>query len=60
MKYLQAFLPFLNGIHEDLFKCAIQVLSEAEEGVYIVYISNDQIDINSNINGKKIKIKNKM
>ena len=57
IKYLQAFLPFLNGIHENLYSIAKPVLDEAEEGVFIIYTKTNVIDINSNTTGKKINIK---
>ena len=60
LKYLQSFLPFLNGIHTSLFEDAKSVLEEADEGVFIIYINKNIIDINSNLSGKPIKIKNKM
>lgn len=60
LKYLQSFLPFLNGIHTSLFEDAKSVLEEADEGVFIIYINKNIIDINSNLAGKPIKIKNKM
>jgi hypothetical protein len=60
LKYLQSFLPFLNGIHTSLFEDAKSVLEEADEGVFIIYINKNIIDINSNLAGKSIKIKNKM
>ena len=60
LKYLQSFLPFLNGIHTSLFDEAKSVLEEAEEGVFIIYTGKNIIDINSNLAGKPIKIKNKM
>lgn len=60
IKYLQSFLPFINGIHESLFNTAKSVLAEADEGVFIVYANKNIIDINSNIEKKKVKVKNKM
>ena len=38
-RYLQTFLPFINGISEDLFiKNAINALNENEDEVYEIYI----------------------
>ena len=49
-RYLQTFLPFINGISEDLLKNnALNALEEAEEGVYEIYILKDNIQINKNI-----------
>ena len=56
LKYLQAFLPFINGIHVNLYEYAKDILDEAEEGVYIVHISNNTIDINWDKSSKKVKI----
>lgn len=42
-QYLQTFLPFINGINENLISQALSVLSEAEEGIYIVYIHTNTI-----------------
>lgn len=55
MKYLQAFLPFLNGIHESLFEKAKPILDETEQGVFIIYINKDEIDVNANKDNRKIK-----
>ena len=60
IKYLQSFLPFINGIHESLFTIAKPVLDEADEGIFIVYANKNLIDINSNTPKKKVKLKNKM
>ena len=44
VRYLQTFLPFINGIIEDLLeKKAKQALEEAEEGVFEIFIYNDTI-----------------
>ena len=44
VRYLQTFLPFINGISEDLFEnSAKQTLEEAEEGVFEIFIFNDTI-----------------
>ena len=43
-RYLQTFLPFINGISEDLFvNTAKMTLKEAEEGVFQISILNDMI-----------------
>ena len=42
--YLQTFLPFINGISQDLFeKNAKHTLDEAEEGVFEIFIYNNTI-----------------
>ena len=44
VRYLQTFLPFINGISEDLFENnAKQTLEEAEEGVFEIFIYSDII-----------------
>ena len=44
VRYLQTFLPFINGICEDLLEnSANQALEEAEEGVFEIFIYNDTI-----------------
>ena len=44
VRYLQTFLPFINGISEDLLEnSANQALEEAEEGVFKIFIYNDTI-----------------
>ena len=43
-KYLQTFLPFINGICEDLFEnTAKQTLEDAEEGMFEIFIYDDTI-----------------
>ena len=43
-RYLQTFLPFINGISEDLFnKNAINALNENEDLVFEIYITKGQI-----------------
>ena len=44
VKYLQTYLPFINGISEDLYEnSAKQALEDAEEGVFLIFIYNDTI-----------------
>lgn len=43
-RYLQTFLPFINGISEDLYdKNALNVLNVCEERVYEIHIIKDKI-----------------
>ena len=43
-RYLQTYLPFINGISEDLLeKSAEKALKEAEEGIFKIYIVKDLI-----------------
>ena len=56
-KFLQAFLPFFNGMNLSLYEKAKPILAKASKGVYIFNIDDDKIDINSNlkVNAKYIK-----
>ena len=48
LKFLQAFLPFFNGMNLTLLKKAKPILAQAGKGVYIFNIDDNTIDINSN------------
>ena len=48
LKFLQAFLPFFNGINKSLFIKAQPILAKAAKGVFIFNIDEDKIEINSN------------
>ena len=49
-RYLQTFLPFINGISEDLFlKNAIDALNESEDIVYEIYITKGKIKCRKSI-----------
>ena len=48
LKFLQAFLPFFNGMNLTLLKKARPILAQAGKGVYIFNIDDNTIDINSN------------
>ena len=57
LKFLQAFLPFFNGINKSLFNKAEPILAKAPKGIFIFNVDEDKIDINSNLkNSKKIKV----
>ena len=57
LKFLQAFLPFFNGINESLYPKAKIILQKASNGVFIFNIDNHKIEINNNFkeNSKHIK-----
>ena len=57
IKFLQAFLPFFNGMNISLYKKAMPILAKAARGVFIFNIDEDKIEINSNLkeNSKYIK-----
>ena len=57
LKFLQAFLPFFNGINKSLFNKAKPILAKAPKGIFIFNVDEDKIDINSNLKtSKKIKV----
>ena len=58
LKFLQAFLPFFNGMNLTLLKKAKPILAQASKGVFIFNIDDQTIEINSNykINSKPTKI----
>lgn len=60
IKYLETFLPFINGINEILMPFVRDTLIENEDEVYIIYIAKNQIDINLSLTGKKVKLAKKM
>ena len=49
LKFLQAFLPFFNGLNTSLFKKAKPFLEKASKGVFIFNVDEDKVDINSNL-----------
>ena len=51
LKFLQSFLPFLNGMNLFLFKEAKYLLSKSEN-VFIINIEEDVIDISNNLKKK--------
>ena len=62
LKYLEAFLPFFNGINislmglvENIFK---EGIIEEDDEVFLIYISEDKIKLSSSLRGKKKKLKN--
>ena len=60
LKFLQAFLPFFNGMNFSLYQKAKPILAKASRGVFIIDVDEDSIDINSNLrkNAKNIKVNN--
>ena len=58
LKFLQAFLPFFNGMNYSLYEKAKPILTKAPKGVFIINIdAEESIDINNNFkkNSKYIK-----
>ena len=60
LKYLETFLPFLNGIHESLMKFVEDVFKEGEledsDEVFLIYIKKDEIKLSSSLKKNKIKL----
>ena len=57
VKFLQAFLPFFNGINTALYNKAKDILAKAGKGVFIFSIDDDKIEINSNLKSSNKKVK---
>ena len=55
LKFLQAFLPFFNGMNLSLYEKARPILAKSLNPVFIVNIDEDTIDINSNLKKKNFK-----
>ena len=58
LKYLETFLPFLNGVHDSLMPLVKDIFSESDldnEEVFLIYINGDKIKLGSSLNGKKMK-----
>jgi len=56
IKYLQSFMPFIMGIDESLIIFAEPYFAE-EDGIFLVYINKDKIDVSWNRKGKNLKKK---
>ena len=62
LKYLETFLPFLNGINLSLMKLVEDVFKNGEVGeddeVFLIYVSDerDKIRLSSSLKGKKKKL----
>ena len=59
LKYLQTFLPFLNGINESLMSSVEKVFTEGEveedDEVFLIYIRENKIKLSSTLRGKMKK-----
>ena len=59
LKYLETFLPFLNGINESLMSSVVKVFSEGEieedDEVFLIYIRENKIKLSSTLRGKTKK-----
>ena len=60
LKYLESFLPFVNGINTSLMPLVKNIFLEGEidesEEVFLVYIKENNIQIGSHLKNKKIKM----
>ena len=60
IKYLETFLPFVNGIHLSLMSLVNQVFNNGEiddsEEVFLIYIKEGKIDLSSSVRKKKKKL----
>ena len=59
LKYLETFLPFLNGVHDSLMPFVKDIINENEtdnEEIFLIYLNDDKIKLGSSLNGKKTKI----
>ena len=61
LKYLQTFLPFLNGIHSSLMTFVEDIFKEGDieesDEVFLIYIRKNKIDLSSSLSKKKGKTK---
>ena len=59
LKYLETFLPFLNGINESLMSSVEKVFTEGEveedDEVFLIYIKENKIKLSSSLRGKQKK-----
>ena len=60
LKYLETFLPFLNGINQSLMNKVAKVFADEEneetEEVFLIYINEDKIKLSSSLKGKNINV----
>ena len=62
LKYLETFLPFLNGINQSLMDLVEKIFKEGEveesDEVFLIYISEekDKIRLSSSLKGKRKKL----
>jgi hypothetical protein len=56
LKYLETFLPFLNGINESLMNLVEKIFKEGEveedDEVFLIYIKENRIKLSSSLRGK--------
>ena len=61
LKYLETFLPFLNGIHLSLMPLVKELFQTGEmeesEEMFLIYINENKFQLGSTLVGKKVKLK---
>ena len=57
IKYLETFLPFVNGISDSLMPIVRDTLIENEDEVYIIYVYNKEISVNLSLKKKKFNVR---
>ena len=56
IKYVETFLPYINGVHDSLLPLVTNIFKENDEEneeVFLVYINEDKIKLSSSLCGKK-------
>ena len=60
LKYLETFLPFLNGIHSSLMPLVTELVNNSEfedsEDLFLIYIKEGIIDLSSSLKKRKKKL----
>ena len=60
LKYLETFLPFLNGIHSSLMPLVTELVNSGEfedsEDIFLIYNNEGRIDLSSSLRKKKKKL----
>ena len=60
LKYLETFLPFLNGIHSSLMTSVAQFFNQSEmddeDEIFLIYNKEGKIDLSSSLKKKKKKL----
>ena len=56
IKYVEAFLPYINGIHDSLLPLVTNIFKENDEQseeVFLIYINEDRVRLSSTLRGEK-------
>jgi hypothetical protein len=60
IKYVEAFLPYINGIHDSLLPLVTNIINENDEQteeIFLIYINEDRVRLSSTLRGEKINKK---